>query len=69
MTQTVAFAVRVGNWVESPPIRNFIIALILINAITLGMETSPLIMASYGNILYWIDRVILSIFVVEIVCL
>jgi len=67
MTQTVAFAVRVGNWVDSPPVRNFIIGLIVINAITLGMETSPRIMDSYGSILYWIDRVILSIFVVEIV--
>ena len=43
-----------------------ITALILLNAVTLGMETSGSLVASYGPILYTIDGIILSIFVVEI---
>jgi voltage-gated sodium channel len=65
-TQTITLPIRVGNWIESPPIRNFIIVLIAINAITLGMETSPKIMAQYSGLLHIADRTILSIFVVEI---
>ncbi|SDG37248.1 ion transporter [Pelagibacterium luteolum] len=44
----------------------FIIAVIVINAITLGLETSPEIMAAIGPALIALDSVILAIFVVEI---
>ena len=54
------------RWVENPVLTRFIIALILINAITLGLETSPTIMASHGELIQALDRMILSIFVVEI---
>ena len=54
------------RWVENPVLNRFIIALILINAITLGLETSPTIMASHGELIQALDRMILSIFVVEI---
>lgn len=53
-------------WVEQPRIQNTIMALIVINAIILGLETAPAIMASYGNILVAIDHAILAVFVVEI---
>lgn len=43
-----------------------ITALIVVNAITLGLETSPTVMAAYGPLLLGLDRVILSIFVAEI---
>ena len=45
---------------------NFIIAVILINSITLGMATDRDIMAAFGPVLEIIDRLILAIFVVEI---
>ncbi|RFC66424.1 ion transporter [Fulvimarina endophytica] len=45
----------------------FIITLIILNAIFLGMETSPSIMREIGDLLLFIDRVILAVFVVEIV--
>jgi voltage-gated sodium channel len=48
-------------------IQNGIIALIVVNAITLGLETSPTAMAAAGSTLLAIDRAILFIFVVEIV--
>lgn len=44
----------------------FIITVIIINAITLGLETSPEIMAAVGPLLMTIDSAILAIFVVEI---
>ena len=57
---------RVLDFVESPRIERAIIALIIINAVTLGLETSPQIMADYGPVIDWLDRVILGVFVVEL---
>ena len=45
----------------------FIIAVIVINAITLGLETEPTIMRAIGPVLMTLDALILTIFVVEIV--
>jgi voltage-gated sodium channel len=50
-------------------VQNFIIALILVNAAILGMETSPRIMEAWGEGLHVLDQVILTVFVAEIVCL
>ena len=44
----------------------FVIAVILVNAITLGLETSASIMATLGPLLHLLDHVILGFFVVEI---
>ena len=44
----------------------FIMALIVLNAVTLGLETSESVMASYGPLLTTIDRIIIAIFVAEI---
>ena len=43
-----------------------IIVLIVINAVVLGLETSPSIMASYGPLLHILDQAILAVFVIEI---
>ena len=43
-----------------------VIALIVINAIVLGLETVPAIMAAYAPVLIALDQVILSLFVVEL---
>lgn len=43
-----------------------ITTLIVINAVTLGMETSDRLVAMWGPILYGIDSVVLAIFVIEI---
>lgn len=56
-----------ANWLEKPLIRNGIIGVIILNAIVLGMETSPTLMASAGDVILMIDRICLSIFVVELV--
>lgn len=57
---------RITNWIESRKVQYFITAVIIINAITLGMETSAAIMASFGPILNILDKIALTIFVVEI---
>ena len=57
---------QLAAFVESPGIEKFIIGLILINAVTLGMETSDAIMSRYGTIIRTIDGLIISVFVIEI---
>jgi len=57
---------RAGAWIESSRVQYFIIALILINAAILGMETSPLIMERMGESLILADKLILAVFVFEI---
>jgi voltage-gated sodium channel len=48
------------------PVQHVLIGLILINAIILGMETSPSLMAAWGPWLMVADKTILAIFVLEI---
>mgnify|MGYP005809017919 CR=1 FL=1 len=43
-----ALRARAGEWIESTPVQNFIIALIVINALILGLETSSSVMAVMG---------------------
>ncbi len=52
--------------VTSAWFRYSILAIIIINAITMGLETSKPIMAEHGAIIHGLDRAILSIFVIEI---
>lgn len=53
-------------FVERPAFGNVIIALIIVNAVTLGLETSETVMSRYGIVLKAIDAVILKVFVLEI---
>jgi len=53
--------------VEHPRFQRTIIVLILVNAVTLGLETSPWVMDRIGSFLLVLDRTILAVFVVEIV--
>ena len=55
-----------GRWLDSTPVQRSLIALILINAVILGLETSTAIMAVWGPFLLGLDRAILAVFVVEI---
>ncbi len=49
-----------------PVFQNSMIALIVINAILLGMETSPNVMDQYGEIIHGLDHAILGVFVIEL---
>ena len=61
-----SFRQTLGAWVENPRVQNLIIALIVLNAIILGLETSPAIMERIGPLLLTLDGIILGVFVVEI---
>lgn len=57
---------RCAAWLETPPVQNALIALILANAAILGLETFPAIDAKWGEALRVADKAILAIFVLEI---
>lgn len=57
---------RLSSFLESARVQRLIIALILVNAVTLGLETSPAVVDRIGGWLYGLDRAILAVFVVEI---
>lgn len=57
---------RLGAFLASARVQRFIIGLIVINAVLMGLETSPALMAQYGNTLLAFDRAILVVFVLEI---
>ncbi len=61
-----AWRERLVAFVESPRFQRTIIVLILVNAVILGLETSPRAMASAGALLVGIDTAILAVFVVEL---
>jgi len=56
---------RVNQIVSSPWFERMIIAFILINGAILGMETSPSLVAQYGDLLHMGNHVILGIFILE----
>ena len=68
---------RAATWLAShlkPLVRNpvferIVTGLILLNAVTLGMETSPSITARIGGLLTVLDHVILAVFVFELLSL
>ena len=49
--------------VQDPRTERFIMALIIVNAVTLGFETSESAMARFGPLLTVIDRAIIAVFV------
>ncbi len=53
--------------IEAPHAQSLIIALILVNAVILGLETSPAVMANWGGLLMRLDQAILAVFVIELV--
>jgi voltage-gated sodium channel len=57
---------RVARFVMAPAFQRSIIALILVNAVTLGLETSESVMESWGGVLHAIDAALLYAFTAEI---
>jgi voltage-gated sodium channel len=66
-TDTVTgFRERLALWLEQPRVRNGIVAVIIFNAILLGMETSDFLMDRWGVAIVVLDQLCLAIFVAEI---
>jgi voltage-gated sodium channel len=57
---------RVGSVVESNRFQLFIVGVIVLNAITLGAETSTFLNAEFGPVLTVIDHLALAVFTVEL---
>jgi len=57
---------QVALWIESARVQWIVVSLIVINAITLGLETSDFVLSLAGEWLLAIDGVILAVFAVEI---
>ncbi|MDX8352908.1 ion transporter [Cognatiyoonia sp. IB215182] len=57
---------KTAQLIEAAWFRNFIVGVIIFNAIILGMETSASIMAQVGPVIVLLDSVCLAIFVLEL---
>ncbi len=62
----MTFRHRLATILDRPGTTNFIIAVIVFNALLLGLETSPAIMARAGTLIAALDTICLAIFVIEI---
>lgn len=58
---------RLRHFVELPLVRNFILTLVIANAVILGLSTSDYVQTHIPWLIYLSDRAILVIFVLEIV--
>jgi len=56
----------VARWVESRVVQGWIIAVILLNAAVMGMETSAAVMANWGGALILADKLCLAVFIAEL---
>ena len=66
MTVSLSFRDNIGAIIEHPWAQNFIMLVIVLNAVSLGMETSGALTASYGTVLYAFDAFALTVFCIEI---
>ncbi len=58
---------KLKHLVEAVWFQNFIVSVIVLAAIVVGLETYPNVVARYGPILSALDKIILGIFVAEII--
>lgn len=65
-TDTTSLRHKVRAWIDRGLVRNTILGIIIFNAITLGLSTSETIQAEIGDYLRVVDRVVLTIFVIEL---
>ena len=60
------FRTKLGRWLDTALVTNGVMAVIIFNAILLGMETSEPIMSRFGGLIVALDRACLGVFVIEI---
>ncbi|MDQ3762320.1 MAG: ion transporter [Actinomycetota bacterium] len=66
MEASMIWRERLRNFVDSNRFQRFIIAVIVLNALTLGLETSEWVVAQSGGLLHVVDQIALAIFAVEL---
>lgn len=57
---------RMKEWVDHPSFHYIILVLILLNCLVLGLETYDSLFQQYSAWFFWVDRVILWIFTLEV---
>ena len=57
---------RLADFICARYVQWAITALIVVNAVTLGLETSAAVMASWGPLLHTLDKIIIAVFAVEV---
>ena len=57
---------RLAEWLDQARVRNGIIAVIIFNAVLLGLETSSTVMKNAGPLILALDKLCLAVFVAEI---
>lgn len=62
----MGFRERLACWLDQPSVTNFILGVILFNAVLLGLETSDTVMGMTGPLIPALDSLCLAIFVVEL---
>lgn len=65
LTQQPA-STKLQQFIEKKRFQYSILALIILNAVLLGMETSASLMAQYGGLILSLDKALLGIFVLEL---
>jgi voltage-gated sodium channel len=65
-TQPPGVRAKLERFLDTPLVQRSIIALIVMNAVVLGLETVPSVMSQHGALLYQIDHAMLVVFVVEL---
>ncbi len=58
---------NIEQFVEGRNFQNFIIGLIILNGITMGLETSKVVMSNIGSLLHLFDKFVITIFTIEII--
>lgn len=66
MTDNATWRQRLGDAIARPAVDRSLTVLILLNAVILGLETYPAVMATWGPLLMALDTAILAVFVMEI---
>ncbi|MDP4824026.1 MAG: ion transporter, partial [Aestuariivirgaceae bacterium] len=57
---------QIADFIEAPRVGNFILGVILFNAVLMGLETSSTVMGLAGPLIHFLDGVCLVIFVAEL---
>lgn len=66
MAGVAAARARVAAWVEHAIFQRAIIALIVLNAVAIGLETMPAVVAVAGPLLSVFDQVVIVVFAIEV---
>ena len=58
---------QLARFIAHPRFERVILVLILINAVTMGLQTNPSAVKAFGPLLEMADRVILAVFIIELI--